>query len=91
MLITEGQILTVNSAAVQGDRLRLPARRAGRGRASRRSIFALAALLTRRTALGLLIESVGINPEASRQAGVRARGLLFAVYMFCALCAASPG
>ena len=31
MLITEGQILTVNSASVQGDRFRLPARHPGGG------------------------------------------------------------
>ena len=33
------------------------------------AVFGLTALLTRRTALGMLIESVGINPEASRLAG----------------------
>jgi galactofuranose transport system permease protein len=54
-------------------------------------IFAAAALLTRRTALGMLIESVGVNPEASRQAGVQARGLTIAVYVFCAGCAAIAG
>ncbi len=37
-LITEGQIITFNSAAVQGDRLRLPARPAGRGRDRRRDL-----------------------------------------------------
>jgi simple sugar transport system permease protein len=54
-------------------------------------VFGIAALVTRRTALGMFIESVGINPEASRQSGVRARGLLFVVYTFCALCAAIAG
>ena len=54
-------------------------------------LFALAALLTRQTALGLLIESVGVNPEASRQAGLRSRGLLLTVYTFRALCAAIAG
>ena len=39
----------------------------------------------------MLIESIGVNPEASRQAGVRARGLLFAVYVFCAVCAGIAG
>ena len=39
----------------------------------------------------MLIESIGVNPEASRQAGVRARELLFAVYVFCAVCAAIAG
>ena len=55
------------------------------------AVFALTALLTRRTALGTLIESVGINPEASRLAGINARTLTWIVYVFCALCAALAG
>ena len=52
----------------------------------------MVALLTRRTALGMLLESVGINPEASRLAGVRARRIIvFAVYVFCAFCAGVAG
>ncbi|WP_127792395.1 ABC transporter permease [Agromyces sp. LHK192] len=90
MLITEGQILTVNSppfkAFGSGFWLGLPI-----ATIIAAVIFAAAALITRRTALGMLIESVGINPEASRQAGVRARGLLFTVYTFCAVCAAIAG
>ncbi len=90
MLITEGQILTVNSPPFKflgsGFLLGIPV-----AVIIGAVIFAIAALLTRRTALGLLIESVGINPEASRQAGVRARGLLFTVYAFCALVAGVAG
>ena len=90
MLITEGQILTVDSP---------PFKALGSGFWGgipiaviiAAVIFAVAAVLTRRTALGMLIESVGINPEASRQAGVRARGLLFAVYTFSAFCAGIAG
>ncbi len=90
MLITEGNILTVESAPFKflgsGFVLGIPvATIAGA------VIIIFAALLTRRTALGLLIESVGINPEASRQAGVRSRGLLFTVYAFCAVLAAIAG
>lgn len=48
-------------------------------------------ILTRRTALGLLVESVGGNAEASRLAGVRARRIKIMVYMFCALCAGIAG
>lgn len=55
------------------------------------SVFALVGLLTRRTALGMLLESVGVNPEASRLAGVRHRSIVFAVYVFCALCAGIAG
>jgi len=54
-------------------------------------IFALTAVLTRRTALGTLIESVGVNPEASRLAGVRARPIIFLAYVFSGLCAGIAG
>src|SRR5439155_18788054 len=47
--------------------------------------------LTRRTALGLLIEAVGGNAEASRLAGIRSRGLTILVYALCSLCAAVAG
>jgi simple sugar transport system permease protein len=53
--------------------------------------IAFAAVLTRRTALGLLIESVGGNAEAARLAGVRARRITILVYLFCALCAGAAG
>lgn len=43
--------------------------------------IAVVALVERRTALGLLTEAVGINPEASRLAGVRSRGIIFTAYV----------
>lgn len=90
MLITEGQILTVNSAPFKqigtGFIFGVPVAVVIAG-----VVLALTAVLTRRTALGMLIESVGVNPEASRQAGVRARGLIFGVYTFSALLAAVAG
>jgi galactofuranose transport system permease protein len=55
------------------------------------AVFAVVGLLTRRSALGMLLESVGVNPEASRLAGVRHRSIVFAVYVFCALCAGVAG
>jgi simple sugar transport system permease protein len=55
------------------------------------AVFALAAVLTRRTALGTLIEAVGINPVASRLAGLRARNIIWIVYIFSAVCAAIAG
>lgn len=90
MLITEGQILTVRSDPFKvlgsGFIFGIPV-----AVVLAAVILGLAALLTRRTALGLLIESVGINPEASRLAGVRSKGLIFAVYVFTAVCAAIAG
>jgi simple sugar transport system permease protein len=39
----------------------------------------------------MLIESVGGNAEASRLAGIRARGIIVMVYAFAALCAGVAG
>ena len=55
------------------------------------AVFVVAAVLTRRTALGTLIEAVGINPVASRLAGIRARNIIWIVYVFSAVCAALAG
>ncbi|MEU4482798.1 ABC transporter permease [Micromonospora sp. NPDC023966] len=89
-LITEGQILTINSdpykAIGVGHLLTLPL-----------AIFlALAAALviaavTRRTALGLIIEAVGGNARASRLAGIRSARITFLVYVISAVCAAVAG
>jgi galactofuranose transport system permease protein len=47
--------------------------------------------LTRGTALGLFIESVGDNDVASRYAGVNARFVKFAAYVFAGFCAGLAG
>lgn len=47
--------------------------------------------LMRRTALGLLIEAVGVNRRAAHLAGVNATVLLIAVYVASGLCAALAG
>jgi len=54
-------------------------------------VFLVVALLMRKTALGLFIESVGINPVAARLAGIRTAALIFFVYMFCSACAGVAG
>lgn len=51
----------------------------------------ITALLVRRTALGLLIEAVGINRRASSLAGVNAGVLIVAVYMISGFAAAVAG
>lgn len=48
-------------------------------------------LLARRTALGLFIEAVGVNPRASHLAGIGTRGVLLAVYANAGLMAALAG
>lgn len=51
----------------------------------------LVTFIVRRTALGMLIEAIGINPRASRLAGINTRVLLIAVYVTSGLCAAVAG
>ncbi|MCA1324991.1 ABC transporter permease [Herbaspirillum sp. alder98] len=55
------------------------------------AMFALLTLLMKKTALGLFIQSVGINPVASRLAGIRTAALIFFVYIFCSFCAGLAG
>ena len=80
LLITGGRITTVNSDPFKfigsGYILLFPF-------AFLLSVTAIAVvgLIERRTALGVLTEAVGINPEASRLAGVRSRGILWGGYI----------
>jgi ribose/xylose/arabinose/galactoside ABC-type transport system permease subunit len=54
-------------------------------------VFALTALLLHKTALGLFIQAIGVNPVAARLAGVRTGALTFFVYVFCSACAGVAG
>lgn len=89
-LITDGQITTVNSSPYSliggGYWLGLPF-----SILVALAVFALSALLVRRSALGLLLEAVGGNAEASRLAGIRSRRLVWLVYAFCATTAGVAG
>jgi galactofuranose transport system permease protein len=89
-LVTDGQIITVNSSPYKliggGYWLTIPF-----GIIVVLVVLAFTAFLTRRLALGLLIESVGGNAKASRLAGINARGVIVMVYTFCALCAGIAG
>ncbi|MDA8412143.1 MAG: ABC transporter permease [Treponema sp.] len=51
----------------------------------------MTALVTRKTAIGLFIEAVGINPTAARFAGINAKNILFWVYAFSGFCAGISG
>jgi len=89
-LITNGQIITVYYAPYfilgNGYLLGLPVPFLLAG-----AVFALLLLVVRRTALGLFIESVGINPSAAHLAGLPARRITFWAYAFCGLCAGIAG
>ena len=55
------------------------------------TLLVFAIMIVRRTALGLLIESIGVNRSASSYAGLNSKLLLFVIYAFCGLCAALAG
>jgi len=54
-------------------------------------IVVIVALVVRRSALGLMIEAIGINPKASRMAGIRPPGLLLTVYILSGVLAGIAG
>ncbi len=89
-LITAGQIITIYYAPYffigNGHLLGLP---------FPAFIMAFLLILTlvvaRRTALGLYIESIGINPTASRYAGIKPETYVLWTYVFAAVCAGISG
>jgi ribose/xylose/arabinose/galactoside ABC-type transport system permease subunit len=89
-LITDGQIITIYYAPFfflgGGYLLGLPF-----SLFIAAAVFAALYLAVTRTALGLFIQAVGINPTAARVAGVQARRLVIAAYAFCGLCAGMAG
>jgi len=48
-------------------------------------------LLLKKTTLGIYIQSVGINRNASRLIGLNSKMIMFLTYIFCGLCAAVAG
>jgi simple sugar transport system permease protein len=54
-------------------------------------VLLLTYVVTRRTAVGLFIEAVGINPTAARFAGINSQNIIFWVYTFSGLCAGIAG
>jgi ribose/xylose/arabinose/galactoside ABC-type transport system permease subunit len=89
-LITKGQIVTFVDPALSwmgsGALFGLPA-----PAVIAAIVLVLLLVLTRRTALGLLIEAVGVNRSASRLAGIRVLAILFSVYLASGLLAGLAG
>jgi simple sugar transport system permease protein len=54
-------------------------------------IFTVAWLMTRKTAIGMFIESVGINFRSSFYSGIDEKKIKLLVYTFCGLCAGIAG
>lgn len=89
-LITQGQIVTFNSDALarlgSGTLLWLPV-----PLWITLGLALLVWLLTRKTALGMFIEAVGINLRAARNAGVNGWLVVMSTYVISGLCAAVAG
>jgi ribose/xylose/arabinose/galactoside ABC-type transport system permease subunit len=89
-LISDGQIVTITSDAYKliggGYWLTLPF-----SILVAAAVVVVSAVISRRTAFGLLLESVGGNAEASRLAGIRSRSIVLLAYVFSGLCAGIAG
>lgn len=89
-LITDGQIITIYYAPFffigSGYLLGLPF-----SLFIAAAVYVLLYLAMTRTALGLFIQAVGINPSAAHVAGVPARTITIWIYAFCSLCAGAAG
>ena len=55
------------------------------------AVWLMLHLLMTRTALGLFIQAIGINPAASRLAGLHERLITVCVYVFCGVAAGAAG
>jgi simple sugar transport system permease protein len=88
-LITDGQILTVYYEPfnfIGGGFLFLPF-----STFIMAGAYLLAALLVRRTAFGMFVESIGVNANASHYSGINAKNVKLAVYAISGLCAGVAG
>ena len=54
-------------------------------------VFVVAWVLTRKTSIGLFIESVGINPTSSYYSGINEKNVKLIAYTFCGFCGAIAG
>jgi ribose/xylose/arabinose/galactoside ABC-type transport system permease subunit len=55
------------------------------------AVLILTVIMTRRTAMGLFIEAVGINPTATRFSGINSKKIIFWCYTFTGFCAGVAG
>ena len=53
--------------------------------------IAVVSLVLKKTAMGMYIQSVGINKKASRIAGLNSKRIIFMCYLLCGLCAGIAG
>lgn len=54
-------------------------------------VLIIALIVVKKTAFGMFVESVGINPEASRFSGIKVQKIIFMTYAFSGFCAGIAG
>ena len=90
-LMTDGQIITVYYkpfAYIGGN---IPGVMLPTAMLIALAMVCLVIFLDKRTSIGLMIQSVGINANAARYAGIKVTAVLFAVYIFSGFCAGTAG
>ncbi len=55
------------------------------------TVLILSLFLTRRTAIGLFIESVGTNATATKYSGINSQNIILLIYAFCGFCCGIAG
>ncbi|MBU3825961.1 MAG: ABC transporter permease [Candidatus Anaerobiospirillum merdipullorum] len=91
MLLTDGQIITVYYKPFSYIGGTIPGLMLPTAMLIALCMVLLVIFLDKKTSLGLMIQSVGINQTASRYAGVKVTAVLFAVYIFSGFCAGTAG
>lgn len=90
-LMTDGQIITVYYRPFSYIGGNIPGVMLPTAMLIAFAMILLVILLDRKTSIGLMIQSVGINQVASRYAGIKVTAVLFAVYIFSGFCAGTAG
>ena len=54
-------------------------------------VLIVALIMTKKTAFGLAVESIGVNADSARLAGIKVSRNLWMIYIFCGVCAALAG
>ncbi len=90
-LITEGQIITVYYEPFRYIGGNIPGNIIPSPIIIAILMIALVLLILKKTSLGLFIQSVGINPTASKYAGINVTLIIFLVYAFSGFCAGVSG
>jgi len=90
-LMTDGQIITVYYkpfAYIGGN---IPGVMLPTAMIIALAMVLLVLIINKKTSIGLMIQSVGINANAARYAGIKVTAVLFAVYIFSGFCAGTAG